>query len=714
MKAILIRRSVRALTLASAISAVVGVTVASAGEFIPDQIQVDSATKGSVSLSWDAVTTAATPVIYQVGYNTDNSGGYTNFTRFVDQTSGTITGLEEGKVYYFAIKTDIANQEYAFSPSTKVSTEQDSDNDGIYDSAECVNWTADPAAQAQIQCPDTDNDGRPNNEDDDDDGDGILTKDELAADGSAIDSDADSLPDYLEPNNIDTNGNGEANHQDADDDGDTASNPQLTTEFEVDGKTLFPPDVDADGIYDYLDGDSTNGAGTEDGSGDSDGDGASDKQECSTPPFCTEDLDGDGVPDYLDNTDDRVVPEAIPPTGPLTTGLDGVGGGSFGVFGLLLGFVAWLGRNAVRRRGVLAALALLMAGGAQAGTSQWYLGGGIGQSSLDPVPGDPAVTVRSDSDLGLKLFGGYDFTNHLTLEGFLADLGAAELSNKDDVSYRLYGLTGLVYLRPSLPGGNGFLKAGVSTLDNSADTAFQQENDTQAFVGLGAEYQFESGISVRAAYEYFADDARLLSVSLMRRFGEVYTEPEPEVKVVEVEKVPPVDGDADNDGIPDSMDQCPDTTPGVEVDAKGCEFDLDGDGVLNEDDQCPSTPKGMPVHADGCPMFTGVLEGVHFETAKTTLTERSKKILDKIADQMMSYPELNVVVVGHTDSVGSDEYNKKLSVGRAKSVADYLLSRGVSASRLRYAGYGEKYPRASNDTEQGKALNRRVELLPRK
>ncbi len=707
----------------SALFAFAASSAVQAGEFLPDSIQVQATTKDSVTLSWDAVTTSLSPVIYQVGRNTDASGGYTGFVDFVDMTGGTVTGLEEGKVYYFAIKTKIDSQEYAFSPAVKVSTEQDSDNDGLYDSVECLNWTADPADQDQIQCPDTDNDGRPNHEDDDDDGDGILTKNELK-DGAPQDTDGDSLFDHLEPNNVDTNGNGVSNHEDPDDDGDTVRDSQLTTEFEVDGKILFPPDTDGDGIYDYLDGDSTNGAGTEDGSGDSDLDGKSDKEECSAPPFCTEDLDGDGLPDYLDNTDDRVVPEAIPDPDPLKTGLDGVGGGAFGWMGLLAGLMAMFGRGLSGRAaakvssrkhiGLLALILLLVSGASQAGTSQWYLGGSLGQSTVDPEPGDPAITVTQDSDLGLKLFAGYDFTNHLTLEGFVVDLGNAELSNKDEVGYRLYGLTGLVYFKPSLPGGNAFLKAGVSTLDNNADTQYQQENDTQAFVGIGGEYQFESGISFRAAYEYYADDARLLSLGLMRRFGEVYTPPEPEVKVVEVEKVPEVDGDADGDGVPDSVDQCPDTTKGVEVDAKGCEFDLDGDGVLNDVDKCPSTPKGMPVHADGCPKFTGVLEGVHFETGKTVLTERSKKILDGIAEQMMLYPELNVVVVGHTDSVGSEEYNKKLSIGRAKSVSDYLLSRGVSAHRLRYAGYGEKYPRASNDTEQGRALNRRVELLPRK
>ncbi len=359
-------------------------------------------------------------------------------------------------------------------------------------------------------------------------------------------------------------------------------------------------------------------------------------------------------------------------------------------------------------------LAALLASSAMAGTSQWYFGGGLGGTMLDPDPGTSGITVTNDTDLGIKIFGGYDFTNNLTLEAFVADLGEAGLSNKDTVGYRLFGVSGLLYFKPSLPGPNAFLKAGIATLDNDSDQRFSQKNDTQAFVGIGAEFQYVSGISLRAEYEYFADDASMLSLSLLRRFGEVYVPPAPEVKIVEVETVPPVDGDEDGDGVPDSRDNCPGTLPGVAVDANGCDFDLDRDGVLNDVDQCPGTPIGIAVHDTGCPKFLGVLDGVHFHSDSADLTTSSKGVLRTIATQMNRYVALNVVIVGHTDSTASDTHNQKLSVNRAKSVADFLQSQGVRADRLRFVGYGERFPRATNKTEEGKRLNRRVELLPRK
>jgi len=85
--------------------------------------------------------------------------------------------------------------------------------------------------------------------------------------------------------------------------------------------------------------------------------------------------------------------------------------------------------------------------------------------------------------------------------------------------------------------------------------------------------------------------------------------------------------------------------------------------------------------------------------------------LDKIADIMRRYPRTQIVIAGHTDSVGSEEYNLQLSLRRANAVADYLISRGVERSRLGTEGHGELEPIASNDTEQGRTQNRRVEIF---
>jgi OOP family OmpA-OmpF porin len=136
-------------------------------------------------------------------------------------------------------------------------------------------------------------------------------------------------------------------------------------------------------------------------------------------------------------------------------------------------------------------------------------------------------------------------------------------------------------------------------------------------------------------------------------------------------------------------------------------------------DQCPDTPRGTPVRPDGCPkvkkLFTPekqslILEGVFFEFDEAILKSISEETLDRVAQSMLDWPEVRVEVAGHTDWDGPDEYNENLSLRRAQSVKDYLVSKGVAEGRLKVSGYGESRPVADNSTKEGRAKNRRVEL----
>jgi outer membrane protein OmpA-like peptidoglycan-associated protein len=103
---------------------------------------------------------------------------------------------------------------------------------------------------------------------------------------------------------------------------------------------------------------------------------------------------------------------------------------------------------------------------------------------------------------------------------------------------------------------------------------------------------------------------------------------------------------------------------------------------------------------------------VYFDHDQATLQERSHEILNEVADTLLAHPQLtHVVVVGHTDSTGSDAYNDRLSQARAETVVRYLEGRGVASSRLSARGEGESVPVAPNDNADGRAQNRRVEFL---
>lgn len=139
--------------------------------------------------------------------------------------------------------------------------------------------------------------------------------------------------------------------------------------------------------------------------------------------------------------------------------------------------------------------------------------------------------------------------------------------------------------------------------------------------------------------------------------------------------------------------------------------DDDQDGVINDKDKCPATPPGTRVDGDGCPLQKIIaLKGVTFEFNKTRLRPDAVTILDGAASILKRYPDMNVEVAGHTDNVGSDEYNQKLSEGRADAVRTYFTEHGVPASQMTVKGYGEAEPVADNETEEGRELNRRVEL----
>ena len=172
--------------------------------------------------------------------------------------------------------------------------------------------------------------------------------------------------------------------------------------------------------------------------------------------------------------------------------------------------------------------------------------------------------------------------------------------------------------------------------------------------------------------------------------------------------------DSDGDGVLDTSDLCPNTPPGTVVDATGCPAapaDSDGDGVPNELDKCPHTPPNFKVDTTGCLVEqTVALQNVNFEFGSDKLTEGAKSILDGIAASLLAQTTVKVQVTGHTDSLGPQSYNLALSQRRAKSVLSYLVEKGVEAARLSADGEGEFSPIASNDTEAGRAQNRRVEF----
>ncbi len=134
--------------------------------------------------------------------------------------------------------------------------------------------------------------------------------------------------------------------------------------------------------------------------------------------------------------------------------------------------------------------------------------------------------------------------------------------------------------------------------------------------------------------------------------------------------------------------------------------DKDADGVPDDMDQCPDTPRGAKVDEKGCWELGAVL----FDTNKTDIKPMAYPFLDEIADVLKNNPGLRMEIQGHTDTVGTKAYNDRLSKRRAEAVLKYFTQKGVEAKQLSVAGYGFRKPVASNDTAEGRAQNRRVEF----
>ena len=201
------------------------------------------------------------------------------------------------------------------------------------------------------------------------------------------------------------------------------------------------------------------------------------------------------------------------------------------------------------------------------------------------------------------------------------------------------------------------------------------------------------------------------------------------------------DPDNDNDGILDVDDQCPNDPEDIDnfEDDDGCpDPDNDQDKIcdpwvqergLGEKyadicqgvDQCPDQPEDYDGDRDedGCPDLKAVFDGcsvkitekVFFKFNKWDIDPRSFELLDDVATVIQQVPdEIHFRIEGHTDSKGSDKYNKKLSQRRSDSVRDYLIRKGVKAERLQGVGFGEDKPIDTNRTADGRARNRRVEF----
>ena len=176
--------------------------------------------------------------------------------------------------------------------------------------------------------------------------------------------------------------------------------------------------------------------------------------------------------------------------------------------------------------------------------------------------------------------------------------------------------------------------------------------------------------------------------------------------------------DADKDGVPDGIDTCPGTRKNIKVDATGCAVDSDGDGLKDDRDRCADWGGPGGIDGNGCPEMKfeqprrrHAFQTLTFEGDTASLTADAQPVLDVIAALLKYYGDAIVEISAHTDDVGPERDNFLLSVERARAVRQALIDRGIDPARLSTKGYGESRPIGDNTTPEGRAENRRIELL---
>ena len=185
--------------------------------------------------------------------------------------------------------------------------------------------------------------------------------------------------------------------------------------------------------------------------------------------------------------------------------------------------------------------------------------------------------------------------------------------------------------------------------------------------------------------------------------------------------------DSDGDGYKDDVDMCPFAPEDFDAweDEDGCpEDDNDGDSILDINDACPNEREvfNEVEDEDGCPdesqrvvvrdAYIEINDRIYFEFAKADIQRRSYGLLNEIASVILANSDITKIrVEGHTDAIGDDISNLKLSQARASSVVDYLVNAGVKRRRLDPVGFGEMRPVSDNETDEGRQANRRVEFI---
>ncbi|MDF1762347.1 MAG: OmpA family protein, partial [Oleibacter sp.] len=527
-------------------------------------------------------------------------------------------------------------------------TEDDSDADFVSDSIE-----------ASLSGIDSDDDGLDDTLDADADGDG-------STDAGKVDANGDGVNDFL----LDTDGDGLYDFQDPDSDNDGLLD-ELESGFGT--PSMIPMDSDDDGIPDRTDASSVPGVA---GGGDSDNDGLTDADECPEAKLegyaACADSDNDGTPDYFEvNEETDLAPTE--PTSPVNNG-NGItnavqtgtsSSGSMTMMWSLLGLLL------VRRRHLLMLGVLFASFNSTAAEvpndDRFFFTGLIDYSLFTPETAGSGVTITDDADFGYTLGMGYDVSSQWALQGTWSDHGAtiAEFSgNEVDIDYASTSLvaqwyplimgTNARYLQQWPRQFNWFVSGGLSKIYTGGTASTEVQNFANATFGVGATYGFTGNLLAKATLTQVSGDVMTFGLGLS------WYPFAPMARGIVAEEV------VSKPNVIEAVDISYEPAPVSNVPPVRQLLSL-GAVEAKQEDQCQIERS----RAD-------VLFGYDSSFLKAAFYSS----LDKAVADFFKCPDMTITLVGYADSRGSQSYNIKLALKRARSVEDYLTNRGVPANRI--------------------------------
>lgn len=351
-----------------------------------------------------------------------------------------------------------------------------------------------------------------------------------------------------------------------------------------------------------------------------------------------------------------------------------------------------------------------------------YASAGLGISQLQPDTSEAESLTVNDKNSGAgQATLGIDINSLFSVEIHSADLGSAGFDPAGRIGYQLNGISALYYAgknrkKHKRQGFTGFGRVGVALLDNSTEgeISYTRSNDTQLLYGAGLEYMTRSGFGLRGELISFDRDAQYAQLGLMYRFGRNQQRAALTQAPV-VQPVAPIAAAPVPEMTPAPVVPAPAPAPVITaapvLAAAAAPADSDQDGIADHKDHCPASISRITVDSHGCAVFSGTLKGLNFPSNSANLTDEARTVLDQASRKLQNYPDSKILVKAHTDNNGNSERNQWLSEHRALAVVGYLVANGIPYSRLTAKAYGEREPIDTNSTAQGRANNRRVELI---